>query len=224
MMYVPEGYFVMGSNNGIAGEGPEHQVWLDAYWIYRTEVTNSMYELCVADGSCAPPVDISSPGRVDYYGNPLYSEYPVANLTWTDASNFCEWAKNRLPTEAEWEKAARGTDKRIYPWGDVLISMNLNYNNSSGVTSKVGSFPSGESPYKLLDMAGNVWEWVNDWYDKRYYDELSQRNPAGPSRGDGLVIRGGGLGSSMESVRTYHRANQDAAQAGPGVRCVHSEE
>jgi formylglycine-generating enzyme required for sulfatase activity len=221
MCYVPEGYFVMGSKSGEAVEKPEHQVWLDAYWTYQTEVTNSKYALCVSAGNCTPKTDISAPGRPDYYVNPLYKNYPVFRITWEDARNYCEWAGNRLPSEAEWEKAARGTDSRVYPWGRDMISTNLNYADNKGSTTEVGSYPSGASPYLILDMAGNVWEWVNDWYDSDYYRNSPKQNPLGPTtQGNGHVIRGGGLSSSEKDVRVYHRANQDSAKAGPGFRCV----
>jgi eukaryotic-like serine/threonine-protein kinase len=226
MYYVPKGVFTMGSKEGTESERPEHQVELDAYWIYETEVTNGMYALCVtAKGvtakGCTAKTDISAPGHPDYYVNPLYKNYPVFKLTWEDARNYCEWAGNRLPTEAEWEKAARGTEARTYPWGKDMISTNLNYADKKGSTTEVGSFPLGASPYLILDMAGNVWEWVNDWYDSDYYRNSPKQNPLGPTTpGNGHVIRGGGWSSSEKDVRMYHRANQDSAKAGPGFRCV----
>src|SRR5690606_19387879 len=142
-----------------------HTVYLDAYWIDQTEVTNALFAKCVEDGDCTPPVQSVSSAGLPYYGNPRYDNFPVMRVNWYQANAYCQWADRRLPTEAEWEKAARGTDGRTYPWGNETLNSNLlNHNYSVGDTTEVGSYPAGASVYGALDMAGNVGEWVNDWY------------------------------------------------------------
>jgi len=158
-VYVPAGSFQMGSDTGDSDEKPVHTVTLDAFWIDRTEVTNAMYALCVEAGKCSPPSSSKSYTRDNYYGDAQYNNYPVIYVTWDNANAYCEWAGRRLPTEAEWEKAARGTDGRTYPWGDAAPdSTRLNYNSNVGDTTEAGKYPSGASPYGVWDMAGNVWE------------------------------------------------------------------
>jgi eukaryotic-like serine/threonine-protein kinase len=205
MLYVPAGSFTMGTTidqattecqdckpSLVSDEQPPHSVNLDAFWMDKTDVTNAMYALCVKAGVCQAPVLTSSATRSSYYGNTQYADYPVIYMSWTDANAYCGWAGARLPTEAEWEKAALGTDGRIYPWGNGRPDKSLlNYNSQIGDTSAVGSYPSGASPYGLLDMAGNVWQWVNDWYDANYYASSPVSNPQGPASGDGRVLRGG---------------------------------
>jgi eukaryotic-like serine/threonine-protein kinase len=185
MVYVPAGNFLMGSSDSDSqarsNEKPQHTVYLDAYWIDKTEVTQEMYDHCVASGECRKPA-CSNGG----------SNYPVICVTSEDAGNYCTWAERRLPTEAEWEKAARGTDGRLYPWGNnppdpTLANFNLNIND----TTAVGNYPAGASPYGALDMAGNAWEWVNDWYDSGYYRVSPLRNPTGPATGTDKVLKGG---------------------------------
>jgi len=192
MVYVPAGDFTMGSNDGPSDAKPAHVVYLDAFWIDKFEVTNALYKKCVDAGKCARPSEMKSYTRSSYYGNSAFDNYPVIYVTWDDANVFCVWASKRLPTEAEWEKAARGTDKRIYPWGNTFDKNLLNSSEGGkGDTTAVGSYPAGASPYGTLDMAGNVWEWVADW--------------KGPSSGSSRVLRGGSWDNSQRLVRAAYR-------------------
>jgi formylglycine-generating enzyme required for sulfatase activity len=174
-------------------EEPPHSISLASYWIDQTEVTNRMYSLCVDADACQPPKMSKSATRASYFDNPTYENYPVIYVSWDDAKTYCEWAGRRLPTEAEWERAARGsTSTYIYPWGNNPPTADLmNFNNTVGDTTTVGSYPKGASPVGASDMAGNVWEWVYDWYDEYYYNSSPSRNPKGPSTGSYRVLRGG---------------------------------
>lgn len=167
MMYVPQGEFTMGSDAGAPAERPAHTVSLDAFWMDQTEVTNAMYQLCVDAGACKPPVAKSSFKRHTYYGDPQYDAYPVMAVNWDSAKAYCEWAGARLPTEAEWEKAARGTDARSYPWGERAGCSLTNTNGCQGDTSAVGNYEKGKSPFGIYDMAGNVAEWTADSFDAK---------------------------------------------------------
>jgi serine/threonine-protein kinase len=222
MLYVPAGSFTMGSDK-YDGEKPVHTVTLDAFWIDKTEVTNQMYAYCVNALVCKPPSKLKSFAHPSYYGNTTYSNYPVIYVDWNQASAYCNWAGRRLPTEAEWEKAARGTDGRTYPWGDGIDKTRANYNQNVGDTTKVGSYESGKSFYGAYDMAGNVWEWVNDWYGPYSSDSLS--NPTGPASGDGRVLRGGAWYSDDLSARSANRFRRDPAFTNYylGFRCLLSQ-
>ncbi len=229
MVNVPAGDFIMGSSDGDAqasgDEKPQHTVYLDAFQIDKYEMTNALYIQCVDAGKCYPPSTVSSYTRSSYYGDPAFDNYPVINVSWFDAKAYCEWAGKRLPTEAQWEKAARGTDGRIYPWGNTWDATKLNSLVSSPSpvdTTTVGSYPSGASPYGVLDMAGNVWEWVADWYDPNYYGHSPKREPQGPSSGQYKVLRGGSWDNGLADARV---ANRDYGvpiyyYAHLGFRCV----
>jgi len=225
MMFVPAGEFTMGSENGSTDESPIHTVTLDAYWIDQTEVTNKMYALCAQAGVCQPPEGTRSYTRSSYYGNPEYDNFPVIYVDWDMAKTYCEWADARLPTEAEWEKAARGTDGRTYPWGEGLDCNKANYSGCVGDTIAVGSYDDGKSPYGLFDMAGNVWEWVADWYDSNYYASSPSNNPQGAASGQSRVLRGGSWDSDGDNARSAYRSWYDPSlfSLNVGFRCALSQ-
>jgi formylglycine-generating enzyme required for sulfatase activity len=223
MRYVPAGPFKMGSNDGESDEKPANTVEIDSYWIDQTEVTIKMYALCVHSGVCNSPVNNSaSPDIVNYYGNPKYDDYPVIQISWSQAKSYCEWAGRRLPSEKEWEKAARGRDARTYPWGNEVNGLYANYGQSNGNetgTMKVGSFRGIETPYEVYDMAGNVWEWVADWYDVYPQGDVNASSYFGESyRG----VRGGAWNSFIQDVRSFSRdgRNPTIAFFDVGFRCA----
>ena len=230
LVYVPAGEFLMGSADSdtlaSSNEKPQHRVTLDAFWIDKTEVPNAMYARCVQAGACKAPSQTKSPTRSSYYGTPAYDNYPVIYISWNDAQKYCAWAGRRLPTEAEWEKAARGPDGRKYPWGNDFDNGKLN-SGGAGLndTAAVGSYPAGASPYGALDMAGNAWEWVADWNDDTYYVGSPARNPTGPDSGTFRVLRGGAWQNTQRGVRTPSRFRSDPDSAeffNYGFRCSRS--
>lgn len=195
MIFIPGGTFPMGADDSTAGadERPVHTVYIDSFWIDETEVTNFQYKGCVDSGSCSPPEKSSSATRIKYYGNSDFDGYPVIFINWDQADIYCKWMGKRLPTEAEWEKAARGTNSiRFWPWGNIPPDQErLNFNRNVGDTVAAGSYPSNISPYGVLDMAGNVQEWVFDWYSETYYKNSPTSNPSGPISGEQKITRGG---------------------------------
>jgi len=220
LRYIPAGPFYMGNPEGVGeeNEDPQHVVTLDAFWIDQTEVTNAQYQKCVEAGACpAEGTDGLNP-----QGKP---DYPLG-VIWSGADAYCHWAGGRLPTEAEWEKAARGTDGRTYPWGDDWPDCSLANHDSlrqgfcfDGL-APVGSYPAGASPYGVLDMAGNAEEWVNDWYDADYYARSPQQNPQGPSSGEFRVARGNSWYYPAEYIRAAYRDPWSPGDTTLGFRCV----
>src|SRR5215211_4749880 len=182
-VYVPAGIFHMGGMDvrRAPNEIPDHDVELDAFWMDQLEVTNAMYGLCVSAGTCTLPQDLKSRRRPEYFDNPAFKDYPIIYVTWGQAKTYCEWTGRRLPSEAEWERAGRGDDFRTFPWGeDKANGLLANFNMLVGDTSRVGSYPAGASPFGVLDMAGNVAEWVNDFYTFDYSKALENTlNPTG---------------------------------------------
>ena len=223
-IYVPSGEFLMGANeSSFPASYPEHRVYLDAFWIDKTEVSNSMYDRCVQAGGCH--YNYARPGYNPNYNNPLYANYPVTYVTWQDAYNYCQWAGRRLPTEAEWEKAARGTSAQYYPWGDALPDPSiLNFDNNIRTTVSVDRYPRGASPYGVLNMEGNVREWVADWFNPAYYENSPYRNPKGPSHGNTRSLRGGSYVDNARQVLVFvrFRHNPTSAGANRGFRCSES--
>jgi formylglycine-generating enzyme required for sulfatase activity len=206
MLLVPGGEFTMGSNQH-ADEQPIHTVYLDAYYIDGYEVTNALYASCVQAGICQPPKETSSYSRSTYYGNSEFDHYPVLYVDWYMAMTYCSWRGARLPTEAEWEKAARGTDARTYPWGEGIDNTRANYDQNLGDTTAVGTYEEGRSIYGVYDMVGNVWEWVADWYQDDYYSTLPENpiNPQGPRVGQNRVLRSGAASFNRADVRPANR-------------------
>jgi len=194
--FVPAGPFTMGSSFS-NDEMPVHTVALDSFWIMETEVTNAHYQQCVEAGACTPPKNI-------VWQDEPHSNHPVTDVDWDQAAAYATWVGGRLPTEAEWEKAARGTDERMFPWPNSITDATYLNFNAQG-TMAVGSFPAGASPYGLLDMAGNVEEWVNDRYSPTYYVDSPTDNPQGPESGPLRVVRGGSFRSNRGLVRTTER-------------------
>jgi len=226
MVLVEAGNFSMGSGTGDSDEKPVHSVYLDAFYIDKYEVTNALYKACVTARICNPPINSGSYTRNSYYGNSQYDEYPVVYVNWNMAKAYCEWRGARLPTEAQWEKAARGTDARVYPWGKAVDCQKANYqggkNGCAGGTSRVGSYESGKSPYGVYDMAGNVWEWVADWYSEIYYQSSPLSNPFGPDLGQSRVLRGGSWNRSEYDSRASNRLKYgpDYNNFDIGFRCA----
>lgn len=233
---IPAGEFQMGASReeiayaldqcgdclrDFRDEQPRHTVDLDAFEIGRYEVTNQQYARCVLARICTEPVD-------SRYADPTYEDHPVVSVTWFQAQAYCEWQDGaRLPTEAEWEKAARGGDGRLYPWGDESPDCNrANYGTCEGHTKPVGSYPTGPifDGVMVMDMSGNVGEWVNDWYGETYYQTSPSSNPPGPKDSDFRVKRGGSWKEQPFLLRSASRLQQtqDSAEEDIGFRCARS--
>ncbi len=240
MLFMPSSSFRMGDDEGEANEGPSHVVRLDPYYIDETEVTNAQYQLCVDAGACQPPDSPNATFHPAYYGSSAYADFPVIFVSWYKAQAFCEWRGARLPSEAEWERAA-GFDpvqavKYRYPWGDEFDGANLNYcdancsqaqrdaevDDGHRDTAPVGSYPAGRSPIGTMDMLGNVMEWVSDWYDARYYQAGPESNPLGPPEGEFKVLRGGSWLSGLDDLGVSRRTFYDprVTRANIGFRCA----
>ena len=253
-VYIPAGPFTMGSTEEImlaecrkyrvdclegfySNMEPQHTVELDAFWMDQTEVTNAMYALCVNDGVCREPYEPILFGQSGYFDEPEFENYPVFEVTWQDAQTYCTWAGRRLPTEAEWEKAARGTDARLYPWGNDPVSGDLNnycdgncprryrdpgMDDGYQITSPVGSFPLGASPYGIMDLAGNVREWTSSLYLSYPYMINDGREDL--SIEDYRVVRGGHWDGTADFALSAYRFEDrpDYHSNCVGFRCASS--
>jgi formylglycine-generating enzyme required for sulfatase activity len=265
MIRVPSGKFIMGASPKeqemilqfgwspnwidrvkplVESSGPPHEVYLDSFYIFKHEVTNRQYKAFV-DATGHTPPEIWSRASFNH------PDQPVVCVSWNDANAFCTWAGMRLPTEAEWEKAARGSEGLAYPWGNAWDASKLRSANSianrpletfnvwsswqrtmfsvhgsEASPARVGSYPEGASPYGVMDMAGNVWEWVADWYDPHYYAESPERNPKGPPTGQRRVLRGGGWDVPKSVTYTWYRETfmpPHDKRTVTGFRCASSE-
>lgn len=221
MALVPAGQFIMGSATGDADEQPVHRVHVDDFLMDKYQVSVKQYARFLDATSLKTPPDWSTMNK------PQHHDRPVVNVDWADAHAYCQWAHKRLPTEAEWEKAARGTDGRIYPWGNeqptrVYTNSGKETWSNHWVLSTVGAYEDGKSPYGIYDMAGNAWEWVSDWYDPDYYKASPSKNPTGPPKGEYKVIRGGSWGSGPKDLRTTNRETHSPSYRGfgTGFRCA----
>ena len=250
MVFVPAGEFQMGSTDEeveqawqmckehqpdclreiFEVEQPAHSVVLDGFRLDQTEVTNAQYRLCVEAGTCT--------ARLEYDDYPVNGDNQPTGVDWNQAQTYCQWVGSRLPTEAEWEYAARGPERRVYPWGDTFDGTRCNYcdrncpqdwpdessDDGYEVTAPVGSYPDGASWCGALDMAGNMWEWVADWYDT--YPPVQEVNPTGPVAGDRKVLRGGAFTHVPSGVRGAFRFGYDPGYGSLllGVRCASSSE
>lgn len=233
MVLIPAGYFSMGTveESGIHyDEIPGHRVYLDDFWIDRYEVTNRRYKQFIDEtGHRAPYVNAEWAQPYNWKDNiypPGKADFPVVLVSWEDAAAYASWAGKRLPTEAEWEKAARGgLAKKKYPWGDQITKQKANYFTS--LTEKnqmkpVGTFPP--NPFGIYDSSGNVWEWCADWYDKTYYNKSPEKNPPGPEKGNYRVYRGGAWINREEQLRCSERARNAPVHQSHiiGFRCAKS--
>lgn len=227
MVWIKDGAFMMGSQEGLSKAQPVHQVYLYAFYMDMYEVTTTRYATFLK--AIGPAHSEFVPAFWDEVQLPYDGDRPVIGVSWNAAEAYCRWAGKRLPTEAEWEKAARGTDSRRYPWGNEDPTFKLaNHNKpvfgnrySEGV-GPVDSYEGGKSPYGIYGMAGNVSEWVADWYNEQYYATSPESNPKGPSRGTQKVIRGGSFGDPAAGLKSASRESYFPSDKGPfvGIRCA----
>lgn len=230
-VHIPASKLLMGTETGSPDERPMHEVGVSAFSLDRHEVTNQQYDACVKAGACTAPSLPGSHLRKEYGANPQFAEYPVIFVNWAQAEAYCRAAGGRLPTEAQWELAARGAapSKRTYPWGDEspdCTRANLGGPGGCvGDTDRVGRRPEGASPFGVADMAGNVWEWTADWYDAAYYQHGAASDPQGPASGSLKVMRGGCFVSGADSLRvSCRKAELPATWAyNVGIRCAYAE-
>jgi formylglycine-generating enzyme required for sulfatase activity len=221
MVLVPTGEFVMGSDKGDEDEAPAHRVYLNPFYIDKFEVTNGRFAKYVEAIQSEPPW-----GFADKETPVIHAERPVRWVNWMDAMGYCLWLGKRLPTEAEWEKAARGTDERMYPWGnDPPTPVHAVYGLKEGgaeTVSVIGNHHMGQSPYGVQDLAGNLYEWVMDWYADNFYSNSPGLNPRGPSEGTAKVQRGGSYINTPYRLRSSFRTKGDPTEQDPnvGFRCA----
>lgn len=220
MVLVPAGEFTMGSDKGDDDEQPVHRVFLDSFYIDKFEVTNGRFAKFVEAIQSEPPW-----GFADKETPVTHPDQPVRWVNWMDAMGYCLWVGKRLPTEAEWEKAARGTDGRVYPWGnDVPTPAHAVFGLKEGAdtVSSIGNHDKGKSPYGVHDMAGNLYEWTIDWYDEQFYTKNPAINPRGPVEGTAKVQRGGSYTNSGYRLRSSFRTKGDPTEHDPnvGFRCA----
>jgi formylglycine-generating enzyme required for sulfatase activity len=270
MIYIPAGEFTMGypeaeiahvTNSNF--QFINHKVYLDGYWMDMTEVTNDMFDKFTAETQYVTDAEKRGNGYVALptvywqrvegasWKHPLgpdsnlgdLGNHPVVQVSWNDAKAYCDWAGRRLPTDAEWEKAARGTDSRFYPWGNnepngelanlpdlkfkEYIKNNFikpNYDDGYIFTSPVGYYPKGKSPYEILDMSGNVWEWVSDFASEEYVNNPETNNPKGPASGAAHIIRGASWDVEYGATSVHREMNwTNESSASLGIRCAYSK-
>ena len=220
MVLVPAGEFLMGSDEGDDDEQPVHRVYLDSFYLDTFEVTNGRFAKFVAAIGSEPPW-----GFADRETPVLYADHPVRWVNWMEATGYCLWAGKRLPTEAEWEKAARGTDGRLYPWGNgppTPLQAVFGLKEGAETVAPIGDRDKGISPYGIHDLAGNLYEWVADWYDDAFYTTQPAVNPRGPAAGTAKGQRGGSYINSPYRLRTTFRTKGDPTEHDPhvGFRCA----
>lgn len=233
MVLIPEGPFPMGvphgDRDGGRDEYPRHDVFVNNFYIDKFELTNGRYLEFVTATNHRVPQNPKNATRNLWQGDTItesLADRPVINVDWADANAYCQWAGKRLPTEAEWEKAAKGTADRRFPWGNVEpTNKHLNFNQQwigEKTLMPVGSYELGKSPFGVYDMAGNVWEWVNDWYDAKYYEKSPAKNPTGPETGTKRVLRGSGWQNETPTVRIFTRVDSDPTirNESTGFRCA----
>lgn len=212
---IPTGWFLMGENYGRKSHQPQRRVYLDSFEIHLTEVTRQDFAEFIAE------TGYQAQGWIP--GLQEKDNLPMVGVLWEDADTYCRWLGMRLPTEAEWEKAARGTDGRLYPWGDEFDSKKTNTEESGrGKIQPVGSFPTGVSPYGILDMAGNVAEWVSDYFDPTYYTYAPDNNPQGSDVIMDRVLRGGSFAGAADYATTFFRDSSHSVKPNyrVGFRCA----